>query len=119
MWTLNSLGLPIDVEVLLGEAGPFLGAGVLTDRPDDGDSVIGRRVVNRLGCDIAAVHKMLGRRGMDAANDADVLLRSRCGDDMHDEVRLLLVAGLGLVVVVPDPFDLAGLVAQPRLGVVR
>ncbi|GAB2993649.1 hypothetical protein [Saccharothrix stipae] len=118
--------MPIDAEVLLGEARSFLGVGILTDRPDDGDSVIGRRVVNSLGCDMAAVHKVLGRhqllfgqRGMDAANDADVLLRSRCGDHMHDEVRSLLVAGLGLMVPVSGPFDLAGFVAEPRLGVVR
>lgn len=42
---------------------------------------------------------------MDAIDDTDVLFGSRCGDEMHDEVRLLLAAGLRLMVVVPDPFD--------------
>src|SRR2546430_11653101 len=111
LWTRDGLGLPVDVECIFGEAGSFDGWRVLADRPDDGDRVISRCTVNRLGCDVAAVEVVLGRRqllfgqrGMDSINDADVLVRSRCGDDVHDEVRALLVAGLSLMVLVPDPF---------------
>ena len=126
LWTRNGLGFPVDVKVFLGEAGPSLGARVLTDRPDDGHRMLHRCVVHRLGRDVAAAQEVLGRgqllagqRGMDALDDADVLFRGRCGDDLHDEMRLLLIAGLGLMVLVPDPFNLAGLMTEPGLRVVR
>ncbi|MEN3611531.1 hypothetical protein AAH979_18470 [Plantactinospora sp. ZYX-F-223] len=118
--------LPVDVEVLLGEAGSVTGARVLTDRPDNGYRISGRRPVNRFGRDVAAVEivfrrrdALLGQRGVDRLDDIDVLFRSRGCHNMHDEVRSLLVTGLGLVVLVADPFDLARLVAEPRLRIMR
>ena len=118
--------MPVDVKVFLGVAGPPLGARIEADRADDGDRMPHRCVVHRLGRDVAAVQEVLGgrqlfagQRGMDALDNADILFRSRCGEEMHDEMRMLLIAGLGLMVLVPHPFDLARLVTEPGLRVVR
>jgi hypothetical protein len=43
LWTRDGLGLPIDTEVFLGEAGPFDGTRVLADRPDYGYPMSSRR----------------------------------------------------------------------------
>jgi len=108
LWTGNGLGLPVDVKVFLGVAGPLPGTRVLAHRPDDGDRMLRCGMVNRLGRDVPAVKEVLGRRqffagepGVDTLDDADVLFRGQCGDDMHDEVWPLLIAGLRLMILVP------------------
>jgi hypothetical protein len=48
----------------------------------------------------------------------DILLRCRRGGDVHDHVRQVRVAGLGLVILVADPLGLAWSVAEAALGTV-
>lgn len=53
-------GFPVDVEVLLGEAGPFAGLWVVTDGPEEWDGPTLGGVVDAVGRDVAAVDDMLG-----------------------------------------------------------
>nr|WP_189959955.1 hypothetical protein [Streptomyces alanosinicus] len=45
---------------------------------------------------------------VDVAEGVDVLLWCRAGDDLDDDVRAGLVAGLGLVIAIADPVTLVG-----------
>ena len=53
-------GLPVDSEVILAEAEMLASAGILPSRPDHGDPVDGRGVVDSLRRHVSGVNQVLG-----------------------------------------------------------
>lgn len=91
-WTRHAVGagqgagLPVDVEVLLGEAGPFTGLWVVTDWSEECDVPMLGGVVDAVRRDVAAVNDVFGGleplRGqsqVDPVEGVDVLLGQPAG----------------------------------------
>lgn len=90
----HGAGFPVDGEVGLGEAGMLGGLRVGADRPDQDDAVVLGGGVDRGRGGVSGIDEVLGRvqpyggqAAVDPLHSIDVLLRSRSGEHMHDDVR--------------------------------